>query len=370
MTGRILQDHGRFRDLVKRRFRSSLRRYASQIYRYVEKNGQTISIPIYNLDIPHFTFNPTNTGGVGQGDGDITDNLGAEQSKVVPFTLEEVAQILGEELSLPNLEEKMGGQTEVESERYTSISRQGPRSLRHFKRTFIEAMKRQIASGEYDLEDPIVVPRRVDERFRASSIKVKHSTNVVIIDLKDASGSMMEDEVYNYTKNTSILSHTWIKGKYPKAEEVYIDYDTIARLVTREQFFSSGGKGMTNLKTGLEKVVEVIDTKFPAPYWNVYVIHYEDGDFAAEQRRMDEEVRSYLLREFLPRVSGYFVHEFITGGSPSPSAKYSNFLHSIHLMPEGKKIRLAVTPSQRLFTIDVIRTFFGKSEEWFFSKGS
>src|SRR3712207_4808430 len=48
----------------------------------------------------------------------------------------------------------------AEKDKYSGIARVGPDSLRHFKRSYREALKRQIFSGDYDPEDPIIVPIR------------------------------------------------------------------------------------------------------------------------------------------------------------------------------------------------------------------
>ena len=52
-------------------------------------------------------------------------------------------------------------------DKYTSIRQAGPESLRHFKRTFKRALKRQIASGTYNPDDPIVIPIREDKQYRS-----------------------------------------------------------------------------------------------------------------------------------------------------------------------------------------------------------
>ena len=75
--------------------------------------------------------------------------------------------ILGEELELPNIEPRGKRSVRTSAGRFTGISRSGPQSLRHFKRTFIEALKRQIASGTYDPDNPMIVPIREDLRFRS-----------------------------------------------------------------------------------------------------------------------------------------------------------------------------------------------------------
>ena len=52
-------------------------------------------------------------------------------------------EILGDELELPRIEPKGKANVTQEKARYTSIRRSGPESLRHFKRTYMEALRRQ-----------------------------------------------------------------------------------------------------------------------------------------------------------------------------------------------------------------------------------
>ena len=54
-----------------------------------------------------------------------------------------------------------------EKTRYTSVRRSGPESLRHFKRTYMQALRRQISSNTYNADDPRVVPIREDKRYRS-----------------------------------------------------------------------------------------------------------------------------------------------------------------------------------------------------------
>jgi len=70
----------------------------------------------------------------------------------VDVSLEELAQILGEELELPNIENKGKKNIEDKEYKYTGVLKQGPESLRHFKRTYKEALKRAISLGKYDPE--------------------------------------------------------------------------------------------------------------------------------------------------------------------------------------------------------------------------
>ena len=71
----------------------------------------------------------------------------ASTSLEVDVTLDELAAILGEELELPDIHDKGKSKIINAKDRYTGIRRVGPESLRHFRRTYREALKRQIAMG-------------------------------------------------------------------------------------------------------------------------------------------------------------------------------------------------------------------------------
>lgn len=56
----------------------------------------------------------------------------------VDLSLDELADILAEELKLPRIEPKGKHRITTIREKYSSLRRVGPESLRHFKRSFKE----------------------------------------------------------------------------------------------------------------------------------------------------------------------------------------------------------------------------------------
>src|SRR5205814_280788 len=120
MSQRIDQDHRRFREIVRGKIKQNLRKYITQGEMLGKKGKELVSIPLPQIDIPHFRFGPKQTGGVGQGDGDPGDVLGKDPQDAegkagdkpgehlleVEVTMDELAAILGEELQLPNIEPK------------------------------------------------------------------------------------------------------------------------------------------------------------------------------------------------------------------------------------------------------------------------
>src|SRR5213594_1826863 len=163
MGQKIERDSQRFHKLVRGKVKSNLNKYISRGELIGKKGKDLVSIPLPQIDMPQFRYGQKGSGGVGQGDGDPGTPLTAPQGDgtsgagdqpgghilEVELTMEELAEILGEELALPRIEPRGKKNIATTRDKYTGIRQAGPESLRHFKRTFKRAMKRQIASGVY-----------------------------------------------------------------------------------------------------------------------------------------------------------------------------------------------------------------------------
>src|SRR3982074_2637021 len=103
--------------------------------------------------------------------------------------MEEWAQILGEELALPRIEPRGKKNIVTTRDKYTGIRQTGPESLRHFKRTYKKALKRQISSNTYDPVDPVVVPIRSDKQYRSWKDVQKPDSVGVLLSRVEVSGS-------------------------------------------------------------------------------------------------------------------------------------------------------------------------------------
>ena len=113
-------DLNRFRKIIRGKIKKELRRFISSGDLIGRQGKKKISIPLPRIDIPKFQFGSKEQGGVGQGEGDVGDPVGqgepqpgegqagdaeGQHSLEVDVTLQELAEILGEELQLPNIEE-------------------------------------------------------------------------------------------------------------------------------------------------------------------------------------------------------------------------------------------------------------------------
>jgi sporulation protein YhbH len=289
---RIERDHQRFRKLVRGKVKSNLSKYISKGELIGKKGKDLVSIPLPQIDIPQFRFGSKGSGGVGQGDGQVGQPLGQPQQGdgegkagdqpgghilEVELTLEEMAEILGEELALPRIEPRGKKNIVSTKDRYTGIRQTGPESLRHFKRTFKRAMKRQISAGTYSLDDPVVIPIRQDKQYRSwKEIQLPESVAVLLY-MMDVSGSMT-DEQKEIVRIEAFWIDTWIKAHYQGVETVYIIHDAVAHEVDEHTFYHTRESGGTKISSAYEMADKIIDARYPPDQWNVYAFHFSDGD--------------------------------------------------------------------------------------------
>ena len=289
MVTRIEKDHQRFRRIVRGRIKSDLRRYISEGELIGRQGGETISIPIPQIELPHFTFDTGRQGGVGQGDGQPGDQADdesgtgragdAEGSHVieVEVPLDELAQILGEELELPNIRPR--GQSDViaERRRYTGMRAVGPESLRHFKATFKRALRRQISMGIYDPENPVIIPIKEDRRYRSWAVKKQPEYKAVILYMMDVSGSMGTEQK-EMVRIEAFWIDTWLRFQYKNLETVYIVHDAAAKEVNQYEFFHLRESGGTKISSAYLLCKKIVEERYGSDEWNIYPFHFSDGD--------------------------------------------------------------------------------------------
>jgi uncharacterized protein len=292
MSQKIDLDHRRFRQIIRGKIKRNLRKYISHGEMVARRGKDTVAIPLPQVDIPHFRHGEKEQGGVGQGDGEVGDSLGqgepqpgvgeagdrpGEHMVEVEVSLDELAEILGEELELPRIEPKGAERIITTKDRYTGIRPTGPESLRHFRRTYKEALKRQIASGTYDPTNPVIVPIREDKRFRSWKSEPLPQSNAVIIYMMDVSGSM-GDEQKEIVRIESFWIDTWLRSQYEGIESRYIIHDAMAKEVDRDTFFRTRESGGTMISSAYKLAAKMIDEEYPASEWNIYPFHFSDGD--------------------------------------------------------------------------------------------
>lgn len=305
---RIEHDHNRFREIVRGRLRKDLSKYISNGELLGRIGRHSVAIPLPQLDLPRFHYGPNPKEGVGQGDGGDGEEVGAGQAGEdegkhvleVEVSLDELAKILGDELGLPRIEPR--GKKEVKNVggTYSGVSKIGPESLRHTRRTFKQALKKAILTGNYDPRAPRIVPAPEDRRYRSWKVKDLSVTSAVVIYMMDVSGSMGKEQK-EIVRNQAFWMDTWLRSQYRSLEVRYIVHDAVAHAVDRDTFFHLRESGGTKISSAYELGLQMINQEFPPGEWNIYTFHFSDGDNWSA--RDTERCVSLLKDEYKSRVN-------------------------------------------------------------------
>jgi hypothetical protein len=314
MAQRIEGDSARFRAIVRGKIKEQLKGYISNGEMIGKKGKDLVSIPLPQITLPQFRYGHKQTGGVGQGEGDVGDPLGGDGSGrgkagqggadhilEVEVSMEELAQMLGEELELPKIEPRGKKNITQQVDKYTGIAMSGPESLRHFKRTYKQALRRQVLSGEYDAQNPKIVPVREDTRYRSWNPVLLPEANAVILYAMDVSGSM-GDEQKELVRITSFWIDTWLRSQYKDVTRCYIIHDASAREVDEDTFYRTREGGGTKISSAYKLMNTIIDERYPPTDWNIYCFHFSDGDNWDDD---NETCTDLLDKQLLPKINQF-----------------------------------------------------------------
>ncbi len=293
MSLRIQNDHARFKEIVRGKIKHNLKQYIKKGELIGKQGKDKVTIAVPRIDLPQFRYRDKSQGGVGQGagnhgdplpgqpqDGDGTPGKAGENAGQhdldIDITMDELADMLGEELKLPRIEPK-GSKLVTERIKYTGVNTVGPESLKHFKRTYKQALRRQMTMGTYDKSNPVIVPIKADRRYRTWRTEVKPQANAVIVYMMDVSGSMGEEQK-EIVRIESFWLDAWLKRNYDGLESRYIIHDAVAKEVDKETFFHTRESGGTMISSAYRLCAEILDADYPAADWNIYPFHFSDGD--------------------------------------------------------------------------------------------
>ncbi|MCH8251322.1 MAG: DUF444 family protein [Planctomycetes bacterium] len=362
MVLRINKDHQRFRKIVKGKIRDDLRKFLTRSELLGREGKKYISIPVKGIDLPRFQYGDNSDAGVGAGEGKPGDQAQVDGEGIGPggdqegrhileveVSLEELADILGEELQLPRIKPKGKHRITSERDRYSGIRQTGPESLRHFRRTFRRALRRQIMSGLYDPDNPRIIFERCDKVYRSWKTVLSPQSNAVIIYMMDVSGSMGAEQK-ELVRLEAFWIDAWLRRNYQGIESRYIVHDVRASEVDRETFFHIREDGGTRISSAFRLARQLIEAHYPPEEWNVYLFHFSDGDNSSES---DSRECCNLLREhLLPAVNMF---GYCQVASAYGSGNFINVLHE-HLSDEPLVVTSRVNTKDDIY--DSIKAFF------------
>ena len=362
----IGSDQERFKQIIRGKVKSSIGKFiASDDLVTQNSSGKIIKIPLKYIDLPRFTFGSKNQGGTGMGsgdDGDPIDGSGQKGKKSgdkagedkgehdfsAEFTPDELAQLLAEELNLPKLDPKGKGKVSSEKSKYNKIAQNGNEGLKHFKRTFKEGLKREIASGNYNPMNPRIVPIKADKRYKTSSTQPSPEVNAVVFSIIDISGSMQEEQKH-LVKSISFWIDLLLKNAYKEIENVFIIHDTEAEEVDRDKFFTASTGGGTKISSAYQLCYDLIQSDYPYSEWNNYIFSFSDGDNFGD----DNDICLNLLKDnILPNCNLFGYGQVASSGG---SGEFGKFL--ANSISDEKLFLCEINDSNDIMT--AIKLFFG-----------
>lgn len=382
------QDETEFLAIAKGLIRKDLASYLLKTRFMVGRDGKAlVAIPISQIDIPTFRYGFPDDVVIGQGEGKPGDDLGAVEpdddgtggkgagggpgSKIiVEVDEEEFFDWFGEYLHLPRIKPKGERTIFEEREKFSSIHRLGPKSAMHLRRSFREALKREVATNRYlppEKMDVTIMPP--DMRFK-SSRRVREPRNSAVLGfMRDISGSVSAEEA----EALSILCdycERWLRVSYQQGafEVFYIVHDGEAQEVNRRQFLATESWGGTIASTAHELAARIIDERYPPASWNIYLFYFSDGfNFGSDNWKYMEILRNQLLpvvnqynygqtdieRPWLPAYRESGATTFSLPGTLGHILQ-RNFSHAENLATA------AITGRDKKSVIEAIKRFFGK----------
>jgi sporulation protein YhbH len=357
-------DAKRHTDKIKKAIKESLPQVIAEEAIVAQSGAKTVKVPIRSLELPRVRYDYGRNKHIGQGDGGSQpgDQAGqpgkGQQAGDGPgvdyveaeIAIDDLAAILFEDFTLPNLEQKEADIVESTTDVFRQVTRRGPMANLDKKRTILNNIKRNAMHGQKPRFGGVALD---DLRFRVSTPEVKRQSNAVIVAMRDVSGSMGEFEKY-ISRSFYFWMLKFLRTKYERVQVVFITHHTEAKEVDEETFFKLGESGGTKVSSAYQLAVDVIRQRYSPEQWNVYPFHFSDGDnWGDTDNRRCVELVNELIQ--LSNAVGY--GEIRQGPNRSTSTLMSVF-QSIN-----DRRFIPVVIHERNEVMKALRAFFSPSRE-------
>jgi len=286
-------DRERHREKVREAIKKNLADIVSEESIILSDGRKIVKVPIRSLEEYHFRFDTGKRKHAGQGDGNTKegDLLGSEQKKAGPgkgqgagdepgvdyyeaeVTIDELAQLIFEDLGLPNLQQKKKAELSSEAVEFKDIRKKGIASNIDRKRTIIEAIKRNALKGKAGFKEIA----RDDLRYKTWETTVKYESNAVVLAMMDTSGSMGPYEKY-IARSFFFWMVRFLRTKYQNVQIIFISHHVEAKETSEEEFFTKGASGGTRCSSAYKLALEIVDNRYNPQDYNIYAFHFSDGD--------------------------------------------------------------------------------------------
>jgi sporulation protein YhbH len=357
-------DQARHAEKIKEAIRENLPQIVSEEAIITSDGQRIVKVPIRSLELPRFRYDFGRNRHVGQGEGETQpgDTVGqgspagpgpGKQAGDQPgidyyeaeITIDELANLLFEDLQLPNLQQKVTENLETETLRLKELARKGAFSNLDKRRTVLENIKRNALKHKQPVYGGI---SDEDLRFKIWVPETRRESNAVVIAMRDVSGSMGEFEKY-ISRTFYFWMVRFLRTKYTNVQIVFITHHTEAKEVDEETFFKLGESGGTKVSSAYQLALEIIQRRYDPNAWNIYPFHFSDGDNwgDADNRRCVELVQRLL------EVSNVFGYGEIREG---PARSTSTLMSAFQQIKDPRFITVVINDKRDV--LPALKAFF------------
>lgn len=358
-------DQLRHQEKIKEAIRKNLADIVSQESIILSDGKKIIKVPIRTLEEYKFRFDPGKGKQVGQGTGDskVGDVLGQDSSSgagrgqagaepgidyyEAEITIDELAELIFEDLGLPNLEEKKQQRIVSGGSKYNDLRKTGIWANLDKKRTVKESIKRNAFLGQPRFRDI----KMDDLRFKVWEPDFRYESSAVVLAMMDTSGSMGEFEKY-IARSFYFWMVRFLRTKYENVEIVFIAHHTEAKEVTEEEFFNRGESGGTRASSAYRLALDIIERRYPPSDWNIYPFHFSDGD----NLYSDNDLCLDLVQQLLKKCNLFGYGEI----NQSHWSRSSTLMSVFSQIDDPKFVGVTITDKSDVYP--ALRKFFSMSK--------
>lgn len=360
-------DRQRHQEKVREAIRKNLAEVVSEESIIMSDGNKVVRVPIRTLDEYHFRYDRGKQKHAGQGDGkskvgDViaqdpqagsgTGKSGAGEEPGVDYyeaeiTVDELAEIIFEDLGLPNLRPKKKQEIAQDTLEFKDVRKKGISSNIDRRRTILEAIKRSALGRKPGVAR--IIPD--DLRYKTWDVTRKHESSAVVLAMMDTSGSMGTYEKY-IARSFFFWMVRFLRTKYQNVQVVFLAHHVEARETTEEEFFTKGTSGGTRCSSVYRLALEIIEKRYSPQDYNIYAFHFSDGDNLAS----DNDLCVNLVKKLLEICSlvGY--------GEIEGPYYYTSTLRSAYKKISDPKFVVA-TIKDKAGVYPALKKFFAKEND-------
>src|SRR3990167_543699 len=283
--------------------------------------GKKVKIKLAGLDVPDIKYRP-DVGEIirvypgnkkftkgskvpkptGEGGGTAGGPSGNDNDDF-DFTLTsaEFANLFFDDLELPNFVKQTLTHNKYELKR-AGFCKKGNPALLNIKKTMLNSIARRTA---LKVNNPTYQPAFLiedDLRYNYKTLQEIPDTKAVMFCLLDVSGSMGEFEK-DLAKRFFLLLNLFLNKHYDQVEVVFVRHTETAEEVSEKEFFYGTKSGGTIMSSGYEVINSLINQKYSANDYNIYIAQASDGGNWVEDTH---NLMAILSNAILPKAQYLF----------------------------------------------------------------